>query len=544
MTITIAPFNRTSLSVVFEPTASGDRTGTISFTSNSPNSPHVINLVGKGVPAGVVNPPANTTLSYLTASGSKLVDANNNEVMLRSINWYGFEQIGVPGGAWTRPFRTKTIGGVVHEGMLDEIKRLGFNSIRLLFSVDSTWAGYMPNTTSGWSATYINPEKNNEFLNAPPAGHGYWEYQNPQDVKSTVEIMDIFVGWCEELGIRIIWDLHCLSPDFDNVLGTGGKWYSTANPGDTGGSIMDTGKATQPLRSARSEAQAIAAHVFLANRYKNRPVVCGFDLINEPHNCTWDRDPSTGVVGFYERCGNAIHAVNPNVLIICEGATNGDWVDHTPVGHKTDQASLEGKYQWGTVWSGKLDTARTTQVTLGVPNKVVYSPHEYGSWPGNPAAHQWFYPDVFVGSGYAGLPFPDNMFDVWRRQWGYLAEENIAPVWIGEFGSYLRVGGDPLNPNSDTYVQRHYDFDVAWLSKLADYCNTYKIGFSYWAWNPGGDPDGLLEQQPAGTWQSAQTFKLAILEPFLSGVVSVPESAILSSDGQPLLDENGQFIEI
>ena len=508
MTMTIPPFGTSYIKVVFSPDSPGPKTGTISFTSNSVNSPHTIQLSGVGKAAAVVvDPPTPVSpLTYLTASGSKLVDAASNEVMLRSINWYGFEQIGVPGGAWTRPFRTKTVEGTVKEGMLDEIKRLGFNSIRLLFSIDCTWAGYRPFTDSGqWNSTYINPDLNGEFLNDLVA-------QGPQNVKTSIEIMDLIVGWCEELNIRIIFDLHCLAPDDSNILGTNGKWYTTATPTAAGGTNMGV------RREPRSETQTIAALVFLADRYKNRPVVCGFDMINEPHACTWDRDSLTGVLGFYERAGNAIHAVNPNVLIVCEGVAelgaDGGTVDHTPVGYENTTESQQGYYNWGVIWSGGLgDVGRTANlpVQLTLPNKVVYSPHEYGSWPGNPG-HQWFNPEVI--NGYPGPAYPDNLFEVWRRQWGYLAEENIAPVWIGEFGSYLRIGGDPLGGGA-SYSEQNLAWDTAWLNKLAEYCNTHKVGFAFWALNPGGDPDGLLQQQPAGTWLGAQTFKLSSLAPFL-----------------------------
>lgn len=524
--ITLAPGATFNVPIKFKPTAIGSRSGILTITSNASNSPNNVSLSGVGV-ADIV--PA---MTYLSADGGVLKDnKGTGEIFkLKSINWYGFEQIGVPGGAWTRPFRTKTIGGIVKEGMLDEIARLGFNSLRVLISQDITWPGYSPVTTFGsWNTTYINPTLNPEFLtDSDPM------IQDPQPVKTSMEIMDVFVDWCEELNLRIIFDLHCLAPDDDNVLGTGGKWYTTALP-------TDAGQTTGAKRELRNEQQAIDALVFIANRYKNRPVVTGFDLINEPHDCTWDRDPLTGVVGYYERCGNAIHAVNPDVLIICEGATNGEWVDHTPIGHETDQASLEGKYQWGTVWSGKLDTAQAIPVTLTVPNKVVYSPHEYGSWPGTPAAHQWFYPEEFVGPTYAGLPFPQNMPSVWSRQWGYLVEQNIAPVWIGEFGSYLRVGGDPVALGGSSYTQQHLDFDVAWLSKLAEYCNQYNIGFAYWAWNPGGDPDGLLGQQPHGTWNVAQDFKLTALQPFLFGSGTV--QLLTDSNGEQMLDENNLPIE-
>lgn len=394
------------------------------------------------------------------------------------------EQIGVPTGAWTLPFRTKVVGGTLREGMLDEIKRLGFNSIRFLFSQDCTWPGYKPETRNGyWNTTYINPQLNGELLTNPTQ-------ENPQAVKPTIEIIDQFVAWCEELELRIVFDMHTLAPDDSNVLATNGKWYTTAHPDDAGATA---GAKREP----RSEAQAIAAHVFLTNRYKNRPIVCGFDIINEPHNCTWDRDPLTGVVGFYERCGKAIHAVNPDVLVICEGVTGN--IDHTPVGHEGDVESTTGLYQWSTWWSGKLDGVRNTQVTLNVANKVMYSPHEYGAYLMGVTMQPWFDPEGKVGSNYAGDPFPQNLPEVWRRQWGFLAEENIAPLWIGEFGSYLRIGGDPITGQGSDYNADHLAKDGEWLTYLADYCDTHNISFAYWAYPPGGDPDGLVGQAPAGT---------------------------------------------
>lgn len=464
-------------------------------------------------------PPAPPVTPWLIASGAKLSNGVGGEsAMLKSINWYGFEQIGIPSGSWSRPFRTIIVDGVEKEGMLDEIKRLGFNSLRMLFSQDCTWPGYKPVTESGhWNTTYIDSVLNPwAFLETSlPADR----FVSPQPVKNTIDIMDWFVDQCAMLGLRIIFDMHTLAPDDDNVAATNGKWYTTATPDAIG---TTTGAKREP----RNEAQAIAAFVFLADRYKNKPIVCGFDLINEPHECTWDRDPTTGVVGYYERCGNAIHAVNPNVMIICEGIAergmNSGTVDHTPPGHENDQASKDGKYKWGTVWSGKLDEVSriaNVQVTLNIPNKVIYSPHEYGSYP---AGYKWFYPEQYVGSTYAGLPFPDNMPNVWSREWGYLAEQDIAPVWIGEFGSYLRVGGDPIGHGGSSYSAQQLIWDKQWLTALANYCNKWKIGFSFWALNPGGDPDGLLSENGTGQWASAQDFKVTALQPFLNPPQSSP----------------------
>lgn len=529
MTTTIPPFGSKVVKLRFKPTAFGVREGNLTFTSNAEGSPHNVTLLGTGFTNNVDPPGPNGPLTYLTAKGATLYTESGagEPYIMRSVNWYGFEQQFIPGGAWSRPFRTKVVGGVEVEGMLDEIKRLGFNSLRLLFSEDCTWPDSKPETRFGfWNTTYISPIMNGEFLNNPTP-------QNPQDVKTSLQIMDMMVNWCEDLGIRIVFDLHCLAPDDSNVLATNGKWYTTTTP--------DAPGATAGVkREPRNEAQAIAAHVFLANRYKGRPVVCGFDLINEPHNCTWDRNPLTGIVGFYERAAEAIHAVNPDVLIVCEGVAGN--VDHTPPGHENDPESQQGLYQWGTIWSGDLYGARTMPVQVDVPGKLMYSPHEYGAYLDGFNEQPWFDPVKRVGPGYAGKLFPDNMPDVWRVQWGYLAEENIAPLYIGEFGSYFRVGGDPVGRTGSDYTALNLSKDRQWINKLAAYCSDFNINFAYWCWNPGGIPDGLVGSDSSGNWGPAQKFKLDIIAPFLLEDAENP-TAIRDNNNLPLLDSNGLDIE-
>ena len=135
MSITIPPFGSHVIKLRFKPTAAGVRQGNLTFTSNTPNSPHTIPLTGIGKSTsgggGGTDPEPIGNITYLSADGGKLRDEKGTGeiVQLKSINWYGLEQIGVPTGAWTRPFRTKVVGGTLREGMLDEIKRLGLNSI-------------------------------------------------------------------------------------------------------------------------------------------------------------------------------------------------------------------------------------------------------------------------------------------------------------------------------------------------------------------------------------------------------------------------------
>ena len=506
--LTIAPGQSVVLKVAFIPSLPGLRTGTLRATSNAVGSPHTVLLSGHatGISENNIAAPAvemsfsfgsagvavaaPPVLSYLTADGAKLRDEVGRQVMLRSVNWYGFEQAYMPHGLWERPYKTITVDGVVQEGILDMVKRLGFNSIRLLFCQDNTDPTVTVNTPNGLMDTYTNPQLNPDLMINPTNAEWWTMIVMPQAVIPSIQVMDKIVAYCGEIGLRIILDMHCLAADDNNVLATNGKWYTTATPGTAG-------STSYMMRSPRSEAQAIAAWVFMASRYANNPVVCGADIINEPWNCTWDDDPNTGLPAYYERVGAAIQAVNPDILIICEGITGN--VNHCPPGLEADYENTNGFYEWGTIWSGKLDQVRARPVVLPVPNKVVYSPHEYGSYLDGAGvdgiAHQWFNPEDTMPY-YGGIAFPNNMFEVWRRQWGWMAEENFAPVWIGEYGSNLQTGGVDWfvvgaggvithQPFDTEYTVIHRDLDFQWINKLAEYCNTHHIGHAWWSLNPG-----------------------------------------------------------
>ena len=507
------------------------------------------------------------TVSYLTASGSKIYDELGNQVILRAVHWFGLEQGMVPGGLWCRPFRTITSGGVVYEGLMDEAKRLGFNSIRFSFCPDNTGVitdpahlggiTYSPKAnckSTAWNGTFVRTDLNPDLFypgtdlvasNQQPSSGQIYQV----GIKTSLEVLDEIVNYAEAIDIRILLDMHSLYPDNDNVLGTYGKWYTTSTPNGGWPTTQDA-MGSAPSRPARSEPQAIAAWVFLANRYKNRPTVAAFDIINEPYQCTWDRNSNlsgynTSLVSYYERVEAAIRAVNTDVMLILEGVAgsntyysrtiiNGDkngCVDHTPAstGLSTGAASdlvtaqTQGLYRWGVGWASFLCLLATvdnmpagTQVNAGmkimpsftVANKVIYSPHEYGTSAQTVGAPAWFNPagaiDKIKGTGFYsshnGVAYPANMPEVWRREWGYLAEQNIAPLLIGEFGG--------------TFISTDvtYSKDVDWLNTLGAYCIAHDISYSYFCLNPNselpGNCGGLLIG--GGTW-TLQQFKVDLL---------------------------------
>lgn len=266
-----------------------------------------------------------------------------------------------------------------------------------------------------------------------------------------VELIDAIVNYAGEIGLRILLDHH----RNDAGVGALGKdlWYTDEYP----------------------ESRWIADWEMLAQRYLGNPTVIGADLHNEPHGpATWGSgDPATDWRLAAERCGNAILAINPDWLIVVEGV-----------------ASYQGEAYW---WGGNLQGVRDHPVRLDLPNRLVYSPHAY---PNSIYAQPWF----------SAPDFPENLFGIWDQMWGYIYREGIAPVILGEWGSFFE---DPK--------------DLQWLDKMKAYLQgdwnedgtpdippgDPGISWIWWSWNPNsGDTGGIL----ASDWQTPVQVKLDYLQ--------------------------------
>ncbi len=206
--------------------------------------------------------PAMAASNYLHTSGSKIYDASNRLVGLSGLNWFGFETANnVPHGLWSR-----SLGS-----MLDQIKSLGYNVIRLPFSDAVLQPGVMP--------TSIDYNLNPDLVNL-----------------TSLQVMDKLIVGAGQRGIKIILDNHRSTPGGGPE--SGGLWYTSAYP----------------------ESTWLADWKMLANRYKGNDTVIGADLRNEPYGGCWGcGDTSKDWRLAAERAGNAILAIEPNWLIVVEG---------------------------------------------------------------------------------------------------------------------------------------------------------------------------------------------------------------------------------
>ncbi|MBE9126831.1 MULTISPECIES: cellulase family glycosylhydrolase [unclassified Coleofasciculus] len=324
----------------------------------------------------------------LSTRRAKIVDAKGQQVLLRGVNWFGIEtEMHAPHGLWERDYKE----------MLAQMKNLGYNTIRLPYSVQSLRASEV--TGIDYSIG-VNSEL---------------------EGKSPLEVMDAIIQEADRQGLMILLDSHRLNDQRIPEL-----WY-----GD-----------------GFTEKDWIDTWTMLAKRYKNQLNIIGADLKNEPHGrASWGTNNlATDWRLAAERAGNAILDINPNWLIVVEG------VENNVPGQKLEIH-----------WMGaNLEGVGRFPVRLSRPNKVVYSPHEYGA-------------GVFDQPWFSEPSFPNNLSKRWEIGWNYIATKGIAPVFIGEFG------GRQVGKNSKEGI---------WQRKLVEFVRQEELGFAYWSWNPNSDDTG------------------------------------------------------
>jgi len=386
--------------------------------------------------------------NWLSTQGNQLVDSFGTVVKLSGVNWFGFEtNLNNPHGLW---------GGTRdHKSVLQQIKDLGFNCIRVPWHNRMLEPGASLNIVAGGTDPYTG---------ATPMNQEESQFTQP------IQLLDRMVQWCQDNDMKIILDCHSRNPDaFITEL----RWYT----------------------SDFTEQQWIDDWVFLANRYRDFDTVIAMDINNEPHGAIDDpegakwgtNNPVNDWRLAAQACGNAIHAVNPDVLIIVEGIEAYQKPDGTNTSY------------W---WGGNLQGVRDTPVVLNTPNKLVYSPHEYG-------------PEVFNQPWFSDPNFPNNLAPLWEEQFNFINTAGTAPLFVGEFG-----------------IKEQGGVKEQWFSTFTNYISTQNLSYTFWCLNPNsGDTGGIL----ADDWVTVNQWKMDYLEPILFDLI--PNCSALSVEDYSLSNQ-------
>jgi endoglucanase len=329
-----------------------------------------------------------TIVTPLSVSGRFIVDANGERVRLAGVNWFGPHcDLGVAPG----------LDRVDRRALAETVARLGFNCVRFPFSL---WMLRHRTAVPGSCLA----------ANADLLG------------KTPLEVYDACVEALTAAGLVVIPNCHLLD-----------RGWCCSNVDKNGLWFNDSWTADEFTSAWRN----------IATRYKADKLVAAMDIKNEPREAivggqtlkpSWGTGTSTDFAAMYEATGNAIHQIDPDALIICDGLSYG--------------ADLTG--------------VAAHPVELNQPGKVVYGMHDY----------PWFHP-----AGQDRQAYLSQM----DTNGGYLLREGIAPVWLGEFGidqgRMANFGLGPPTEAGSAATGVWWGNIYAWLTQTdADWC--------WWGLNP------------------------------------------------------------
>lgn len=359
---------------------------------------------------------------YWHTSGNQILDSNGNRVRIAGINWYGFETTDeVVHGLWAQDYHT----------ILEAIKSNGYNVVRLPYSNQMVESPIIPSN--------ISYENGTGPINSDLQG------------LNSLQIMDKVISAAGSIGLRVILDNH--RSEAGNSAEASGLWYTSTYPESAW--IQDW-KTLTTRYAAYTDANG-------------NPIVIGMDLRNEPHlsiygaltGSCWTGDtsvsgcPASNTTQNWPaaaaRAGDAILSINASLLIFVEG------ID-----------CYSGDCDW---WGGNLEGVAGHPVTLSTSDRLVYSAHDYG-------------PSLYQQSWFSSATSFSSLSAVWNKFWGYINASDIAPVWVGEFGT---------DNNSSDIESSTPGSQGQWFESLISYLqDNPTLNWTYWALN-GEDTYALLD---------------------------------------------------
>lgn len=192
----------------------------------------------------------NKSISYITTTGSNLVDESGNALLLKGTNL----------GNWLVP-----------EGYMFKMEQV--NSPRkideLLYelvgpdSLAKFWDGFLENYITQNDIQYLKKIGCNH-IRLPFHYKLFTDDLYMGKRNAGFEYFDRIIEWCKAEELYVLLDMHC------------------APGGQTGDNIDDSYGYPYLLRSQSSQDEMSSIWLEIARRYKDEPIILGYDLVNEP----------------------------------------------------------------------------------------------------------------------------------------------------------------------------------------------------------------------------------------------------------------------
>lgn len=396
---------------------------------------------------------SNTGWDWLYAEGNRIVDENGQEVWLTGLNWFGYNT------------GTNAFDGLWAANLGDTVAAIadhGFNIIRVPVSTE---------LLKSWSMGEYPAPNINYAVNPSLEG------------KNSLEVFDVFLVHCEANGLKVMIDIH--SAHSDPMGHMANLWYD----------------------EAISTADYYSALYWVARRYRKNDTIVAYDLKNEPHGkpdesarAVWNAQEHRNNWKYVaEKAAAHVLKGNPNALIVVEGIE----IYPKDVQKNANYASKDsGDYHFAW-WGANLRGVRDYPIDLGkYQNKLIYSPHDYG-------------PSVYQQPWFSGSYSLDSLMkDYWRDTWFFIHEEEIAPLFIGEWGGHMT------------------ETNLPWMTHLRTLIGKYRLHHTFWCLNPNsGDTGGLLLDDFI-TWDEEKTT-------FVQAVLWQEDGAFIGLDAEVPLGSHG-----
>ncbi|KAI4152487.1 MAG: hypothetical protein LQ340_002887 [Diploschistes diacapsis] len=394
---------------------------------------------------------AHSEVAYpLSTSSRWVVDSNGDRFKLRCVNWAGHLEPGVPEGLSKQPVDKIAVW----------IASNDFNCVRLTYSIDMALA---PNISVSDSFTQAaNSSGTNTNLAALQAQYSDAVAQNPfLSTATRLSTFETVIATLASHSISVVLDNHVSKAQWCCNSTDGNGWWDTASG--------YTASNSQWFNTTDWLAGLSAMSAF-STTHSN---IVGMSLRNELRAVgSQDSNNHADWYSLMTQGAQAIHAGNPNLLIVFGGVTSA-----------TDLSYLQ---------STPLDTSAW-------PDKTVFEFHSY----------YWSFP---VSSSVCAI-----YDDILGARTGFVLEQDrpfTAPLWLSEFGATQVIAGAGGNLLGDAELA----LEQAYLKCLVGYMEGNDADWALWALQGGYyvregvvDADesyGLLDHA-WGDWRNA-TFKSAL----------------------------------
>ncbi len=261
----------------------------------------------------------------------------------------------------------------------------------------------------------------------------------------TIALIDQSIEWCKRYEIYVVLDMH------------------GAPGGQTGANIDDSLEDLPSLfTNPVDEADLIELWGMLAERYKDEPIIAGYDLLNEPLP-NWFNQYNHLLMPLYEKLIKRIRAVDSKHLIILEGlhwATDFSVFDTLAPEDVKDGIVLEFHKYWSNPDQESITAFIETSARLGIP--------------------------LFMGeSGENNLDWYTTMFPLLERleiSWSFWSYKKMScknsPItfdkpdywhkiehWAEQNQAFLQgkgpITGDPIEPSEAQAIFNHFLESIA-----------------------------------------------------------------------------------